>query len=275
MNTIFRYQFFVIKEIKKAVKNRNIYYNIFDNKTKKLFIDRVNSLSNILNFLLDYIKQEIHSTQIVSIYVYGSYLYGNSDYIPNDIDIGVVVKGNIFKYIIDKIVLPSCLYKKLIVPTKNISLFVYGEDNMVRGIPINDTVFAGLIHKQTIKRELSIAYWRNIVIWGTDFKYINNNEKNTFVTLARMINGCRERLLRYGHNNREDERTLFRKVATRLVEANVFMEFFSPGLLINWNELLKFPLRVTRSSVYYEEIKKLYEVTVSTYSKIEKNVIKN
>ncbi|MBU3954946.1 nucleotidyltransferase domain-containing protein, partial [bacterium] len=142
------------------------------------------------------IKKELPNNKPVTFYCYGSYLYGKNKSDIDDIDVGIMVKGSAFKYIIDKITIPSELRKRLPVPVKKLSLFIYGEDNMTKGIPIKDTIRAGLTHKETVKRELSVAYWRNCVVWGKDFVRIKGNEFNALIVVGRMISGCRKRLLK-------------------------------------------------------------------------------
>jgi hypothetical protein len=214
-------------------------------------------------------KHEMPKATVISIFAYGSYLYGDIDYIPDDIDIGVIVKGNAFKYLIDKITIPPYLRKKLIIPVKKISLFIYGADNMSEGIPIDDTIIAGITHRETTLRELSVAYWRDVVIWGKEFNYLENNKRNILVTLARMINGCYARLLNYG-NKREDDITRFKRIATRLVEVNVFLKFFYPELKINLEHLLKLPSRAVSGDISYIEIRKLCDSTLFLYKQIMK-----
>lgn len=264
------------EKINNILNGRNVYFSFLDNHNKKvIFINRLRSLILMRDFILNCAKKEMPNLDIVSLYVYGSYLYGDGDYYPDDIDIGVVVGGNAFKYVIDKIEIPVLVKNSASVYTNKLSLFFYGRDNMELGAPNNDTVVAGLVHKETTKRELSIAYWRNVVIWGKDFKYIPNNEKNALITLARMINGCRERLLKLSGDLKlkEDKETIMKKVINRLVEVNLFFNFFNPEIYINKKQLLSLPVRAAHNNLSFKEIKKLYKSTVDLYSKTYQKMI--
>lgn len=260
------------EDIKKRLQDRNIYYNIFDKETRNTLIERVFYLKKLINFIVDFIKKEEPSRKILSIYSYGSYFYRNNNFIPEDIDIGVVLEGNIFKYILDKVFIPYSIHKKINLPTKKIRFFFYGKDNMSFGSPINDTVIAGVVHKETIKRELAISYWRNIVIWGKDFKYLENNKKNISVVIARMMNGCYERFRLYGKNNKEDKKTTLRKISVRLIEVNVFMKFFDPELSVKWNVLSRMYQQINNGGVSFEKIKRFYKVTLSRYYTFQQKI---
>jgi len=257
-----------VEKIKEILEGRNIFYSVFDGKRRKLLIKRIISLNYLLEFLLNRIKHEIPRANIVSVYAHGSYLYGDFNYPPDDIDIGAVVKGCAFKYIINGIKIPDFLRQKLIASVGKISLFIYGEENMSKGIPIDDTVIGGVIHKETTLRELSKAYWRSVVIWGRDFRYIKNNERNILTNIARDLNGCYIRLFNYG-NGKEDDRTRFRKIANRLIEINLFLKLLYPTLKNNWEYLFKLPLRAFKGELSYAEIKKLCDSTFLLYKKIK------
>lgn len=257
-----------VKKIEESLKGRNIFYSIFDKKRRKLLIDRIDSLNFLPQFVLNYLKKEMPKVTPISIFIYGSYLYGDFEYLADDIDVGIVVKKCFFKYIIDEIRTPFFLEQELTLP-KKISLFIYGEDNMSKGIPIDDTIVAGLVHKETTLRELSVAYWRDIVIWGKDFNYIENNEKNILVTLARNIKGCYTRLWNFG-NGKEDDNIRFKKISTRIIEVNAFLKFLFPELKIDFEYLFKLPSRAVQGDISYTEIRKLCDSTLSLYKQVIK-----
>lgn len=261
-----------VEKIKKILEGRNIFYSVFNEKRRKLLIVRINSLNYLVEFLLDRIKREMPRANIISIYAHGSYLYGDFNYPPDDIDIGSVVEGCAFKYIINGIKIPDFLRRKLIAPVGKISLFIYGAENMSKGIPIDDTVIGGVIHKETTLRELSKAYWRSVVIWGRDFQYIENNERNILVNIARDLTGCYTRLFNY-NNGKEDNQTRFRKIANRLVEINLFLKLLDPTLRNNWEYLFKLPLRAVNGDITYAEIKRLCDSTLSLYKEIKEKIL--
>ena len=147
-----------------------------------------------------------------NILIYGSYIYGDFDYKPEDIDVGMIVKGSFFRYIIDQIKLPIFIRRQLILPVEKISIFIYGEENMARGIPIDDTVIAGVIHKKATLHELSVGYLRDIIIKGRDWNLIKNNERNILVTIGNEIQNCYIRLLNKG-KKREKLSIRLKKIA--------------------------------------------------------------
>lgn len=258
-------------KIEQYLIKRNVFYSVFDEKRKKILINRINSLNWLPNFVLAYLRREIPEVAPISIFVYGGYLYGDIASLIEDIDTGVIVKGSFFKYIINKIKILPNLSRRLPVPIRKISLFVYGEDNMNQGIPIDDTIVTGLVHRETTLRELSVGYWRDVVLWGKDFNYLKNNEKNILVTLARMIEGCYIRLFNCG-NKKEDIKVRFKKITTRLIEVNVFLNFLYPKLL-RQNQLqyfFKLPARAVQRKIPLNEIKTLCDLTLSRYKKVAK-----
>jgi hypothetical protein len=209
---------------------------------------------------------------IISIFVYGSYLYGDVDYKPDDIDAGIIIKGSYFKYIIDQIEVVPPLSNELIVPVQKINVFIYGEDNMAKGVPIEDTVVAGVTHTQATLHELIVAYWRDIVLEGKDFAPIEKNERNIIVTLGREIEYCYARLFKKG-NTKEVPNIIFKKISCRMIEVNLFLHFLFPQLQLNWEYLFRLPSRALQSKVSYKEIKTLCDKTLLTYSKLRRKYL--
>jgi hypothetical protein len=258
-------------KIKEALEGRNVFYTFFDKKRKEMLIKRLASLKPLGPFILDYIKKKFKKVIPISIFVYGSYLYGDFDYLPEDIDVGVVVKGSFFKYFINKIKIPIFLRTKLVIPVEKISLFIYGEDNMKKGLPINDTIVAGLVHHETTLRELSVAYWRDVVIWGKDFNYLKDNERNILVTLTRIINGCYLRLLNRGVK-KEAKNLRFKRIVTRLTEVIVFLKFLYPQLKVDKEYIFKLYREAVLGNVSYVKAKKFFDYTLILYQKTKQKL---
>ena len=262
-----------VEKIKKYLEWRNIFYFSFNRRRKRLLIDRISSLSPLPEFVLDYMACEMPTKKIINIFVNGSYLYGDIGYVPGDIDVGTIVEGCAFDHIVDKIKIPSQLHKKLAVPVENICLSIYGEENMSNGIPIEDTFYdatlPSVIHKETTLRELSVAYWRDVVIWGKDFNYLENNERNILVTLGRMIADCYTRLL-YRDNRKKDKKTRFRKIVTRAIETNLFLKYLYPNLQIDLDYLFKLPSKVLYENVPDDEMEKLCNSTLTAFKEVKK-----
>lgn len=257
-------------EITPLLEKRNVFYYVFDQEKKDLLINRIISLNTAVEFLIKIIEKQIDN-KIISLFAYGSYLYGFPGYRPDDIDIGVIVENTAFKYIINKILIPQNLSNKLIGHPRKLNLFIYGEDNISKGVPIEDTVVAGIIHKETTRRELSVAYYRDVVLWGKDFCCFPENKKNILVHLGIMINGCYERI--YGLSiKKENEKTRFRKIGSRLGEVNAFLKFLDPLFDCNIDYFLSLPLKATDGMLTHKKMKDLCDSTAINYERVRKKL---
>jgi len=207
-----------------------------------------------------------------NILIYGSYIYGDFDYKPEDIDVGMIVKGSFFRYIIDQIKLPIFIRRQLILPVEKISIFIYGEENMARGIPIDDTVIAGVIHKQATLHELSVGYLRDIIIKGRDWNLIKNNERNILVTIGNEIQNCYIRLLNKG-KKREKLSIRLKKIACRMIEINLLLKYLNQNLKLDFDYLFRLPTKTIKREVGYGEIKNLCDITFLKYTTLLKDYL--
>ncbi|MBM3208958.1 hypothetical protein FJZ40_01555 [Candidatus Shapirobacteria bacterium] len=259
------------EEIEQRLIDRNIYYQVFNRSEREELILRIKSLGAIREFLLRCIKKEIGLPPL-SVSVYGSYPYILHDYLPNDIDICVAFRGKGFQYNLDQISIPSPERRQLRLPAKKVSFFFYGEKNLTEGLPADDTITVGVTHRNAIKDQLSVAYWRNIVIWGKDFNSINGNEKNALISMAQLLNGCRQRLSNYiNKRGSESKEILFAKIVSRLIDINAFLNFFLPNRENKLEELFILPGQIQRKrTIPFEKIVELYRETCLIYNRTKK-----
>jgi len=259
------------EEIEQRLIDRNIYYQVFNRSEREELILRVKSLGAIQEFLLKCIKKEIGLPPL-SVSVYGSYPYILHDYLPDDIDICVVFRGKGFQYILDQLLIPALERHRLRLPVKKVSFFFYGEENLTKGIPANDTVLAAVVNRDAIKNELALAYWRNIVIWGQDFSPLRDNKKNALVKMAKFLNDCRQRSLNYiNKDGTESKKVLFAKIVSRLIEVNAFCNFFLPNQENKLEELFILPGQIQRKrTIPFEKIVELYRETCLIYNRTKK-----
>jgi predicted nucleotidyltransferase len=259
------------RDIINNLENRNPYYQVFDDNQNKLMIGRIFKLKENINFIIESIVNEnenFNIEDVVSIYVYGSYVYGYKSYIPDDIDLGIIVKGSEFLYSIDNILVSEKLRNNLGTKAKYINYFVYGEDNMNLNFPVDDTVYAGVIHKDATKHEISVAYYRNIVLYGKDFRYLKGNLTNTYYALHQTLLKCNLRIDRYGDNNNESDKKCLKKIATRLYELNIFLSVFEPCYNIIDNDILTLPMRALNGESSIEEMKEIFNNTKRKYNNL-------
>ncbi len=259
------------KDIIDNLKNRNPYYRVFDSNQNKLIIGRILKLKENINSVIESVMSKcpnFNIEDIISIYVYGSYVYGYRDYAPDDIDLGIVIKGSEFSYSLDNVLVSEELRSNLNIEAKYINYFVYGEDNMSLNFPVNDTVYAGVVHEDATKHEISVAYYRNIVLYGKDFCYLEDNFNNTYYALHQTLLKCKSRIDRYGsHNNESDEKCL-KKITTRLYELNIFLSVFEPCYNTIDENILILPLSALNGESCIEEMKTIFNDTEKKYYNI-------
>lgn len=249
------------------IKKRNPYYRNYLRDELATVQKRIISLHKALPCLIEIIKKKSSNRKILSIYCYGSFLYSNPNYIPDDIDIGVIVEGSYFSYFLDGISIPQTALKKTNIGVKKMQLFCYGFDNLCYGEPVEDTVKSSTIHTETVKRELSVAYWRNIVIYGMDFCKINNDKQNLYKTMNDNLKRVSFRIKNYGHTNESKQRCL-EKIANRLYEATVFAKLIFPNQQVDTRELSGIPVLAQRGEWSKEEALNWYNKTILLYNSL-------
>jgi len=231
-------------------------------------VQKINSAKIYLPWLLELIGQLAPNHKIITIFVYGSYIFGPNNYKPNDIDFGIIVSGGYFRYILSR-KLPPFLNKKI----KTADIFIYGLDNLEKGIPINDVVYGGVIHRQVIKHETAIAYWRNIVIYGYDFVKSNNLLYNTYTFIMVNLENVRERLARYGKCDSEDDKKCLMRVANRLYELNIFLNIFNSKSAYNLEQINSWPISARKGYISFSQLLDIYNSTLKTYQQIGNKII--
>lgn len=257
------------KAIEKILSNRNPYYIIFSKDRRDLLIERINSLEVIKEFIDMKIREVMPNVDVISVYVYGGYIYANKNYIPEDIDMGVVVEGNLFKYF-PKILIPPLLSRKLGVPVQYLSINFLGKENFEKGILVNKRVS----YRDTeIKREASIGYRRNVVIEGKDFIYRKNNLYNAYTSKVEMLIRCYLRINKWGRYGKESDEKRFNKLASRLYSLSVFLKFFNPNTSIDWEKASMLSVSVQNKKLNYKEIIQWYEILVKEYNLLENDIL--
>lgn len=251
---------------------RNPYYQQFTPADRRRFRERVRALSACLPYFRTIVRRLAPGHRIVSLYAYGSFLYGHADYHPNDIDIGVVTSGSCFKYDLRRIQFPTHIASALPVPIRQINIFIYGFDNLVNGTPIHDTVRGHTLHRDTVKRELSVGYWRNVVIQGKDFMRIKADLLNTWITMHNNLERVRIRLNTWGKSGLESSEELLQKVASRLYEANVFAAIFHRTTTKHIDTWSSWPVDAQRGMWSIEKARDHYIKTRRLYSLIRKQL---
>lgn len=252
------------KSIENILKNRNPYYVLFP-KRRNLLIERIISLSRIIEFIRGKISEMVPNRHIVSIYTCGSYIYSSKFYIPNDIDIAIVVEGSMFEYL-PKIKIPRSIYRNLVMPVKYLSLNFYGRDNFERGILLGDEISEKDIE---IMREASIGYLRNVVIYGKDFLPIKYPSQNTYAAKFEMLVRCKLRLEGRGRYGEESDKERLEKLACRICSLNVFLKFFHSDFSVNMKNVLMLPELAQQGKFGYRGAKMWYNRTVNNFNKLK------
>lgn len=255
--------------IRKALYNRNPYYLVFSEEKKDLLVERVDSLKSVLEFINTKIIDILPQRDIVSIYACGSYIYANRNYIPEDIDIGVVVEGSTFQYF-PKIPMPYSFSNKLGIPVKYLSLNFYGRENLERGIPVGQRMSSKDIE---MRREAAVGYRRNVVIQGRDFMSNGNDLHNAYAAKVEMLIRCYLRLLGWGRYAKEADEERLQKLASRLYSLSVFLKFFNPKAPIDLKQASVLPVLAQQERFGYEEVKRWYNKIVKYYNALQNKML--
>lgn len=262
---------------KRSVLNGSFFINKknpFLNKNTGLkrgdIKERIDIVLPHLRWIKKYIKKLLPRRKIICIFIYGSFVFSPKDYKPNDIDIGVIVEGSFFGY--KKI---KNIPKKLKAIVGGIDLFIYGIDNMEKGVMINDTIKGGLLHKNVIKNEIAIASIRNVVVYGKIFENNRYFLYNIYIFLINNIFNVEKRLLRYGCNNKkESDCQCLCKIANRLYELNVFFTIFGKSPIYSFKKINSWPKLALEGKLNISELKMIYKKTRKEYFKIKDTMTK-
>ncbi|MCU0680412.1 MAG: hypothetical protein MUF50_03880 [Planctomycetes bacterium] len=248
------------------ISKKNPYITNISQKRLKQIKSRIEIIKKDIEWIIKIINRLAPNHKIVSIFSYGSFIFSPNGYKPNDIDIGVVVDGSFFKY--KKILeIPKNFSKYKI---KTIDIFIYGRDNLENGTKINDIIRGGIIHKEVIKHETSIAYWRNVVIFGNSFIKSPNLLYNTYVFIKVNLNNIKQRLARYGKYPTENDKICLSKVANRLYELNIFLKMFNKKSHYSKSEIDSWPILGKKNKISFCKLFSIYKNTLNKFQEIKK-----
>jgi predicted nucleotidyltransferase len=243
----------------------NPYFLGITKQRLKVIKGRIKIVKNNIPWIKKLVNKITKDRKIVSIFIYGSFIFSPNDYKSSDIDIGIVVAGSFFRY--EKITnIPAALKKYNI---KTIDIFIYGRDNLEKGVKINDVIKGGIIHRDVIKHESSIAYWRNVVIYGQSFNKFPNLLYNTYIFLKVNLNNIQERLKRYGHYNKESDEYCLSKVSNRLYEMNIFLNIFAIEPHYSQLEINSWPVLGRQRKMTFNQLDLIYKNTINKLKELK------
>ena len=259
------------------LENRNWYYERFSKKRQELLLDRIESLEPLIEYLRNYFREKYPGRKIVNISTYGSYLYGEEGYIPDDIDLSVVLEGVIFKYFDMKE--PEFNIKELAqnlgIPINKLGINVYGEDVMTKGKYVDDTVIATVTHEKCTFQLLSIAYYRDVVIYGKDYRLMPDNKNNLMITAGILASQVFDRCYPKTLYKTETESTRLKRIISRIVDINLMLATIDPEiekqmdfsyLFSMAKEIMEGKIRAKDVEVESSRALKLYQDTVKMFS---------
>jgi len=256
-------------KIKKSLAKRNLHYLLGDKRRKGLILKKINRLSFLEKFITNFLKDKYPDRKIINIFSYGSYLYGTENYLPEDIDLGAIVSGKEFDYVINDIKIPknNKLYGE--VETNKINFFIYGRKNLEKGHPEEDNFVEGVKHENAIKREITSSFYRNAVIKGWDFSKIENNQKNILVHAGTLLQSCYVRFYNKSYKNESEKKRLV-KISNRLLEAALFLVVVKK-IKIDLDALFYLPENVQKNKTSKQEVKSWCDNLFNLYLEISSN----
>lgn len=185
----------------------------------------------------------------------------------------MLVKGSYFNYY--NVFHGINFLKDVVVGGKNIkkiSFMIFGEDNIFKGTPIDDSIRSGgYIHTDMTTREGMVFSWRNGVIYGKAFDYFKVNKYNLLVRIARQFYQAKLFL----QNKIGIGKSLLQRKAkslNRILEAMILLDNAFPYIDIPINKVFNQELNIYNRKLIFSNIEILYKEAFDYYNKARKTL---
>jgi len=255
----------------------NVFYKRFTEPRRQALVDRVIALSDLPYYIMDGM---LNGYDVITMSVYGGFPFAEK-YVPiADIDVNVLVKESFFvppprenkptiskgNPIYDKIYqaferhMPGQV-TQIIGDKLNLSILVMGEDNLVLGTPVDDTIDGSIHHLNVIPTKIVTFARRDIVLYGREYAPRINDENNVVIVVADLMLSAYRRL--YGElTHDEPDWQKQKRAIDRLVESNLLLLDINSNLSINTEELITCTFKHLNASFSLADIQSLFNITL-------------
>lgn len=158
------------KKMMESLARNNWYYQTSTESERNIMIDKAfNTLSNtamdqIKQLIVDYMAEgsyQLEEESILSIMLFGSWIYNfKENYSPRDIDLAVIIEGDMPAKAFQKIKIPNTLFKERTVSVDNASLRIIGTKQLLSRL---NEKRRNITHFETSMQG------HGILLWGRDF----------------------------------------------------------------------------------------------------------
>lgn len=250
------------QEIREEVLKRNIYYCLYGEEKNPLLIRRSGIYYSLSQKVLNLIKRNHPSLDVMNISVFGSALFSKN---PADFDFLAIVEGNVFLLEETKLDLEEILFgEDRRLGRYSVGISIKGLDNFVKGVCDTSSQVPSNYQKQIIYRTASALFRRHIPILGYDF--INNKEvflHNIYAQASDLLNNTYELYYLDNEKKKLNNEQRAKKICSRIYEAVSYLEFLGNDNEIT--ELRKGIYFSMENGFSFSESKKLFDKVIVVY----------
>ena len=222
----------------------NIWYQSRTSDERALIVQRSLLLQKSIAVLMEKISTHNPNIDVVHISTGGSYAWKPLHTHVNDIDFNVIVCGSYFTYYDDFDIaplMPFCTNQ-----LKKVSFTIFGEDNLTRGIPVNDSITShDYIQTNVTIREGIVMPYRNTIVCGRSvYPGKDDPEQNLLVRIDKQLFQS-DLFLNAGLEKKYTAAERLQKALNRTVEAGILLNYYfikDPYLVSYFKALEDVPL---------------------------------
>jgi hypothetical protein len=204
--------YFMNQTEREKLFERNIYYNLFDQRRNSLLEKKHKLFFDLGNRVLDYMKKNYPKLEILNLSLFGSSTVLEN---PGDYDFLAITSGDVFD--LEEPVL------ELNGNGLQTGISIKGVENYINGFKKKGECIQSKRLEQIINRTAISLFRRHLPLFGRDF--INNDNEflnNAFAQVSDLINNSYELFYSKQENYFIPEEKRAKKLLTRIYEATTY-----------------------------------------------------
>ena len=212
------------------------------------------------------------SGSILSLSLFGSYLFSDEEASADDVDLLAIVEGNRFDLLEGKLDGGKCSgdSERDGVPL-HFGLSIKGLENFTHGIIDKNSVFPGDAQLPVINRTAIALYERHLPLWGAVF-HPNSSvlSDNVLAVASDLLCNAFSRFYVRGETLNPSRR--LGKIVSRLYEACSYIEYFYPEYGVRSENVLEHKAKIQRGEYLLDDLQRYWHIVVGLLNRSESHL---